>query len=83
MARLRPWGLCARCGFKFRLNALKKEWTGLRVCKGAGTNDCWDAKPPDRKPPKYKPEGLPRPDASPDVEPVFREDYAIAQGEDL
>lgn len=66
MSRPRPYGLCQRCGFKYRLNQLKREWTALRVC-----SDCFDPKPPDLKPPKYKPEGLPRPDASPDIEPVF------------
>jgi hypothetical protein len=55
-----------RCGFKYHLNELSKEYTGLRVCK-----PCRDPKPAELKPPKYKPEGLPRPDASPDVEPVF------------
>jgi hypothetical protein len=73
-----PWGECMRCGFKYRLTALCKEWTGLRVCKG-----CFDPKPPELKPPSYKPEGLPRPDASPQTEPIFREDWPIAEGEDL
>jgi hypothetical protein len=66
-----PWGECQRCGFKFRLTQLKTEWTGLRVCKGTGTNRCWDPRPKDTRPPKYKPEGLIRPDASPATEPVF------------
>jgi hypothetical protein len=56
-----------RCGWKRRLNELKREYSGLRVC----ADTCWDPKPAELKPPKYKPEGLPRPDASPDVEPVF------------
>lgn len=60
-----------RCGFTYRLPQLKKEWTGLRVCKGVGTNHCWDPKPPDQKPPKYKPEGLILPNASPETESVF------------
>lgn len=28
-----PLGICDRCGFKFRLKELRKEWTGLMVCK--------------------------------------------------
>lgn len=56
-----------RCGFKRRLNELRKEWTGLRVC----ADKCYDPKPPELKPPRYKPEGLPRPDASPQTEPIF------------
>jgi len=71
MTRPRPYGECQRCGFKYRLDQLKKEWTGLRVCFGTGTSHCWDPRPLDTKPPKYKPEGLPRPDASPQTEPVF------------
>lgn len=57
-----PYGECQRCGFKYRLTQLRKEWTGLRVCK-----PCLDPKPADTKAPKYKPEGLPRPNASPET----------------
>ncbi len=74
-----PWGSCMRCDRKRRLTALKKEWTGLRVC----ADTCWDPKPAELKPPSYKPEGLPRPDASPQLEPVFREDWPVAEGEDF
>jgi hypothetical protein len=66
MRRLIPYGLCQRCGFKYRLNQLRKEWDGLRVCA-----PCLDPRPPEQKPPRYRAEGLVRPDASPDVEPVF------------
>lgn len=75
---LQPWGECPRCGFDRRLNEFRKEWTGLRVCR-----ECWDARPADTKPPKYGPEGLPRPDAQPATEPIFKEDYPIEDGEDL
>lgn len=34
--------LCDRCGFKYKSGQMSKEWTGLMVCKGAGTNDCWE-----------------------------------------
>lgn len=34
-------GICDRCGFKHQLNALRKEWTGLRVCR-----DCWEPRHP-------------------------------------
>ena len=71
MARRAPWGECARCGFKFRLTQMRKEWTGRRVCKGPGTNQCWDPKPAELKPPKVKPEGLPKPNAAPKTEPVY------------
>ncbi len=62
-----PYGECARCGFKRRLTSLRREFTGLRVCR----DTCWDAKPPDHKPPKFKPEGVPVAGAAPETEPVF------------
>ena len=66
-----PWGECQRCGFNYRLTKIKREWTGLRVCKGTGTNNCWDTKPADQKPPRFRPEGLPLSNAAPETEPVF------------
>jgi hypothetical protein len=74
-----PWGECARCGFKRRLDQLTKEWTGLRVC----ADTCKDPKPAELKPPIVKPEGVPLPTAAPATEPVFREDYPIPPGADL
>lgn len=53
--------ICDRCGDKYYLKDLKKEWTGLKVC-----DICWDPKTkqefPDRTP--IDPESLhdPRPD---------------------
>lgn len=66
-----PWGECPRCSGKFRLTQFKREWTGLRVCSGPGTHDCWDPKPADMKAPKVKPEGVIVPGAQPETEPVF------------
>jgi len=66
-----PWGECARCGFKFRLNLLHKEWSGARVCRGPGTNDCFDPKPAELAPPGARPEGVPVPNAAPKTEPVY------------
>lgn len=37
---------CDRCGMKFKARQLRKEWTGLRTCKGHGTNDCWEPRHP-------------------------------------
>jgi len=34
--------ICDRCGFQYKDNELRKEWTGLMVCSGGGTNDCWE-----------------------------------------
>lgn len=28
---------CQRCGREFKSDAIRREWTGLRVCK-----DCWE-----------------------------------------
>lgn len=64
--RLAPKGECQRCGLEYPLDKLKKEWTGLRVCPRD-----FDPRPAERKPPKYKPEGLILPNAAPETEPVF------------
>ena len=32
-------GLCDRCGFKYKLLELKKEWNGLKVC-----SECYEPK---------------------------------------
>jgi ribosome-binding protein aMBF1 (putative translation factor) len=32
-------GICMRCAKKTALNALRKEWTGLKVC-----SDCYDVR---------------------------------------
>lgn len=64
-----PYGECMRCGFKRRLPELAKEWTGLRVCR----DKCWDPRPPELRAPRYRPEGLPLPNASPQTVPVERE----------
>jgi len=36
-----PLAICDRCGFKFHLSALRKEWTNLMVC-----SECWDYRHP-------------------------------------
>ena len=38
--------VCDRCGFKFKSSKMRKEWTGLMVCSGAATNDCWEPQHP-------------------------------------
>lgn len=55
------WGICDRCGFKKRLNTLRREWSGLMVC-----TDDWDPRPRDLSPPSLRPEGLPVRNARPD-----------------
>lgn len=34
--------ICDRCGFKRKSDDLRKEWTGLMVCK----DTCWEARHP-------------------------------------
>lgn len=41
--------ICDRCGFEFKARKVKLEWTGLRVCAGAGTNECWEPRHPQEK----------------------------------
>ena len=38
--------ICDRCGFQYKARQLRAEWTGLRVCCGAGTSDCWEPRHP-------------------------------------
>lgn len=41
--RLGAWkAQCDRCGFHYHNTQLRREWTGLMVCHGPGTNDCWE-----------------------------------------
>jgi|GEM_PF-4573472 len=54
-------GVCMRCGFKYHLHNIVKEWTSARVCR-----ECVDPKPEETKPPKVTPEGLPKKNASPE-----------------
>lgn len=59
-------GDCMRCGFTYRLTQIRKEWTGARVCP-----ECWDRKPEILRAPPVRPEGLPKPNASPEVPPHY------------
>jgi hypothetical protein len=34
--------VCDRCGAEYHAKQLRQEWTGLRVCSGRGTRDCWE-----------------------------------------
>lgn len=61
-----PWGICQRCGFKFRLSELRTEWSGLKVCDAD-----FDPLPDTMRPPHSGPEGLSRLDASPEPPDTF------------
>ncbi len=47
-----PWKLgewraiCDRCGQNYHDVHLRKEWTGLMVCHGPGTGNCWEPRHP-------------------------------------
>lgn len=38
--------VCDRCGFEYKHSQTRREWTGLRVCSGPGTNLCWEERHP-------------------------------------
>jgi len=38
--------ICDRCGGEFKARQLRLEWTGLRVCCGPGSNNCYETRNP-------------------------------------
>jgi len=66
------YGLCQRCGFRYELDDLRKEWTNLRVCK-----TCWDPRPPYFSQPQIGAEGVARKDASPEPADTFLTDNQV------
>ena len=60
------WGLCDYCGQRYKLNTLKKNWRGFKVCP-----DDYEPKEPQLEPLRYNGDAValyePRPDR---VEPV-------------
>lgn len=38
--------ICDRCGMKYKSGQIREEWTGLRVCCGDGTNNCFEERHP-------------------------------------
>ena len=38
--------VCDRCGNEYKARQLRREWTGLRVCSGAGTLNCYEPRHP-------------------------------------
>lgn len=54
---LGSWNIiCQRCGFKYKAHQVETEWTGLLVCKGQDTNQCWEPRNPQdlRRPPRIQ-----------------------------
>lgn len=58
-------GICDRCGFERPLIALRKEWTGLKVC-----SECWEPRHPQDFV-KGVPDKQSVPDPRPDPTPVY------------
>lgn len=57
----RPYGQCDRCDRKKRLDELRVDWTGSKVCR-----KCFDPRPVELTPPKVDPkEGAAIPGARP------------------
>lgn len=54
------WGICDRCGQRWRRTQLQQEWDKLIVCR-----PCFDPRPPQMSPPDVYPEGIPFTDARP------------------
>lgn len=61
------WGLCDYCGQRFKLNDLKKNWRGFKVCEAD-----YEPKEPQLEPLRYRGDAIalfePRPDR---VEPML------------
>ena len=57
--------ICDRCGFEYKLSALKEEWNGLKVC-----STCYEPKHPQLEPITVKadPEALYKPRPNNDLE---------------
>ena len=60
------WGLCDYCGQRFKLNSLKKNWRGFKVCEAD-----YEPKEPQLDPLRYRGDAIalyePRPDR---IEPM-------------
>lgn len=60
-------GICDQCGFQYKLNELKKEWTGFKVC-----SECYEPKHPQLEPKRGINEPIalldPRPDTTQSVQ---------------
>ena len=73
MANSRGWksgrwkAVCDRCGFRFHSDALRTEWTGLKVCGG-----CWESRHPQDFV-KLPLERITPPWTRPEVEDVFQD----------
>jgi hypothetical protein len=69
------WGLCDYCGQRFKLNSLKKNWRGFKVCEAD-----YEPKEPQLQPLRYRGDAValfePRPNR---VEPM--DVYVVPPGD--
>lgn len=70
--------ICDRCGFEYALSDLRKEWTGLMVCR-----DDYDPRPPKLTAPVVRAEGVPHPNARPDDTEVSQDENNTTTPADL
>ena len=74
--------ICDRCGWAFKSASLRREWTGLMVCSGPGTNQCHEPRHPqdfvrgrmDKQAPPW---------TAPEADDVFISDGDPITGDDL
>lgn len=69
-------GICDRCGFRVPRSQLRKEWTGLMVCRAD-----YDPRPAHHSPPVVYPEGVPYRDARPEPPAVVLGDNDVQPGD--
>lgn len=75
--------ICPRCGFKYKARHLRMESSGLRVCCGPETNNCWEPKHPqeavrgkaDRQAPPWTAPEAPDRFIGEDVPPYDQDDF--------
>mgnify|MGYP003624377625 FL=1 len=67
-------GICDRCGQQYKLNSLKKDWTGFKVCF-----ECYETKHPQLLPKRNFSDAIALRDARPDQVPRVTV-YAQAPG---
>lgn len=73
---------CQRCGVWYHASKIRREWTGLRVCSGPGTNDCRDPRHPQDLIRGVRERPAP-PWTSPETTAVFTSDVGDVSEDDL
>lgn len=74
------WDLCARCGVQYPEWKLRREWSGMNVCHGPSTNECWSPRHPQEYVQAVKDTQGVKPNMRPEPEAMFI--YAFLYRED-